>query len=460
MTRDDESKEPLLEVAGLSASAHGRGKYGPGAGGADDDQATVVGYEHEVHRRQSSWAHASFLIAGEIVGMGIMGLPYATSQLGWAVGLGMVALFALLSWYSGVLLARVRNELSPQSRSYAEAARDLVGPRFGTFTEYAIMVNWAVICPYFLMAAANALVLAYDLCYYQWAAVLLGVLFLFAQLRTLHALHLPALASIVAVMVVLAVILLEFGLDGRAPAVVTRVWPPTQNVTFLGTYNHMSSFIFAYQGQSMFFEIMREMKDSTQFTRSLGFANVYMMLLYGLTAALAYHYKGEGMQGFLPDSLRAKWARILVAVLLVYHVIIAFMLTAQPLAEQIQRKVWPASVADRSWRGQSRWALIQGLIIAVSYLVANAIPFFADFQNIIGAALGAPIMFGWPVLFYVFGMFRQRRPIPVLDRALCVLFLGLLTPFCMGVGVVAAVRALLHDWNAFGKPFSCHLVGY
>ncbi len=45
--------------------------------------------------------------------------------------------------------------------------------------------------------------------------------------------------------------------------------------------------LFSLQGQSMFFEIMREMKHSTQFPRALLLANVFMACLYGLTACVA-----------------------------------------------------------------------------------------------------------------------------------------------------------------------------
>jgi hypothetical protein len=210
----------------------------------------------------------------------------------------------------------------------------------------------------------------------------------------------------------------------------------------------------------MFFEIMREMRNSRDFPKAVGMANVYMSILYTMTSALAYYYKGIDVQQFLPDNISARWAKIIVSILLTYHVVIAYMLTAQPLAEQIQRKIWPWSVGDYSARGQTRWALIQAVLIAFSYVVANLIPFFADFQNIIGAAMGAPIMFGWPAVFYVWGMRRAGRRIPIFDVFMCGLFLLVMTPFCTFVGTVAAGMSLANDWSTFGKPFSCHLKGY
>lgn len=414
----------------------------------------------EQARQQTPWPFTSFLIAGEIVGTGIMGLPYATSQLGWVVGMGAAAVFGIFAWYSGVLLARVRNDLYPSVRSYAEAAALAGGPRFARVTELAILSNWTLLLPYFLMASANALVLAYDLCYYEWAAVLLVVIFVPAQLRTLHALRIPALLSIVAVLVVLLITLVEFAIVGREPGAETRLWPITTNVTLLSQYNHMSSFIFAYQGQSMFFEIMREMRSSRKFPQALLLANIFMALLYSTTSAVAYHYKGTSVSSFLPGSLKPGPARTITALLLTYHVIIAYLLTAQPLVEQLHRRFWAKTAVDFTWRGQRHWAMIHAVLLAFAYIVANIIPFFADFQNIIGSALGAPIAFGWPAAFYLLGMRKAKRAIPLRDKIGCLFFLGVLLPFCTITGVTAAVRALISDWRTIGKPFDCHLKGF
>ena len=53
-------------------------------------------------------------------------------------------------------------------------------------------------------------------------------------------------------------------------------------------------------------------------------------------------------------------------------------------------------------------------MLAFAFLVANAIPFFDDFQNLLGSLTGAPILFGWPAFFYVR---RRDRNLP-LDRTL------------------------------------------
>ena len=40
-------------------------------------------------------------------------------------------------------------------------------------------------------------------------------------------------------------------------------------------------------------------------------------------------------------------------------------------------------------------------MLAFGFVVANAIPFFEDFQNLLGSLTGAPILFGWHAFFYL-----------------------------------------------------------
>jgi hypothetical protein len=63
--------------------------------------------------------------------------------------------------------------------------------------------------------------------------------------------------------------------------------------------------------------------------------------------------------------------------------------------------LFPATVDEESHRARLHWTCIYGSYLIFAYLVANAVPFFAVVQELIGALLGAPIVFGWPAAFFV-----------------------------------------------------------
>jgi hypothetical protein len=50
--------------------------------------------------------------------------------------------------------------------------------------------------------------------------------------------------------------------------------------------------------------------------------------------------------------------------------------------------------------------------------------------------------------------------VSLLDRGACVLFLFVMLPGCTVLGFVASCAELWRDWNLYGKPFDCVIVGY
>ena len=96
--------------------------------------------------RRSRWYHTSFVIMAEVMGAGILGLPYATVRLGLVLGVVTSVCCGLAAWYAGWLLSRVKHEFSCTSdaESYAGMAAALVGPLFGSFTKGIIAFSWAM----------------------------------------------------------------------------------------------------------------------------------------------------------------------------------------------------------------------------------------------------------------------------------------------------------------------------
>jgi vesicular inhibitory amino acid transporter len=89
--------------------------------------------------------------------------------------------------------------------------------------------------------------------------------------------------------------------------------------------------------------------------------------------------------------------------------------------------------------------------------VANAIPFFSDFQSLLGALTGAPIVFGWPALFYLRGCHLNGKRVSLLDRLCCGVFLCVFLPMFTSLGTINAIHSIVTDWSNLGLPFACNL---
>ena len=85
----------------------------------EQEEGDVSGEQHEGNR---SWIFAAITIVGEIVGSGVLGLPYAMKNLGWLLGVAACPIFGLCAAYAGNLLSRAKNSYRPQCRSYVDLA--------------------------------------------------------------------------------------------------------------------------------------------------------------------------------------------------------------------------------------------------------------------------------------------------------------------------------------------------
>lgn len=96
----------------------------------------------------------------------------------------------------------------------------------------------------------------------------------------------------------------------------------------------------------------------------------------------------------------------------------------------------------------------------LAIVVANAVPFFADFQNLIGSLMGAPIMFGGPAALYLRACRLHRREVPPVEAAVCWAFVLLLTPLFSLLGTANAVLDIVAHWEQMAEPFACTLEGF
>ena len=410
--------------------------------------------------RRSHWWRSAAVITGEIMGTGVLSLPNACARLGWVMGMSSSVLFGCTALYSGRLLSVCKNRLYPHATSFSDLAHATGGPRFALVTRGALMTGWAMILPYYIVAAASALAAAFpdaELCYWQWSLVTMVFMAPVLQLRSLHALSLLSGLSTAAIVIVLFALVPAL-VASRSPTPQTQLSVPSGQ-PFFKTYGALGSFIFAYQGQSIFLEIMREMRQPDHFPRALLSANGLMMACYTIISAVAYGTHGASVAAFLPDALGEGWVRSVVGVLLAFHTAVSYLLTGQPLHRNVHLLLFPSSSAASAARGgraARHWAIITLTFLAASFVIANAVPFFSDFQDLLGNLIGASTVFGWPAFFYLRGMRLRGHPIPQIDVAVCGVYLLVCVPAFTLLGTANSVLHIVHDWQqSSAPPFEC-----
>mmetsp|Transcript_378 Transcript_378/g.947 ORF Transcript_378/g.947 Transcript_378/m.947 type:complete len:517 (-) Transcript_378:359-1909(-) len=454
------------------------------------------------HLMRTHWALTGLMTVGMIMGTGVLALPAAVSGLGYGLGITLCVLFGLLAGYIGTILGEARNRFAPRATSFAMLSSKIVGPRLAKFTKHAMYVNWWSVLPLYLLTAVESLRNAFywvggRVCGYSWGWVVVGVLILPVQMRSYHSISGIVAVSDAAVIVVIILILAVLASEGQnTPEGFTHHNGPPPG-SFLDRYNNVSAFLFAYQGQSVFLEIMAEMKNPNYWTRALWLGQAVMIPTYTVTAGVGYYLLGDSAPGFLPAALPDNAAKTVINLLLFFHVVIAYLVHNQPLCQGIEAFLFPSErvsrsdgksfdqdsgVANRDARDASNEIkavsnaadspiiadhnntanakhhfVISTVILLSAYLVANLIPFFEELVGILGAAFGSPILLFYPPLFYIRGMQKKGYPIPTFHRVLCSVCIYILFPFTFFIGIIAAFKSLGERWADEGRPFDCNL---
>ena len=200
---------------------------------------------------------------------------------------------------------------------------------------------------------------------------------------------------------------------------------------------------------------MREMKSPSRFPIALSSANGTIALLYLILAFACCASRGDAIAPYMPDALTHGAAKLAANLLVVYVASVAYLVTGQPLHRATSSALAPATLAAGGPRARRVWFAATGAQLGCSYAIANAIPFFADFQALLGALTGAPILFGWPALFYLRGCAQHKLLVPRGERAVCLLFLAVCLPLFTCLGFVNAIQQILHDWSTQHGGVGC-----
>lgn len=153
-------------------------------------------------------------------------------------------------------------------------------------------------------------------------------------------------------------------------------------------------------------------------------------------------------------------ARSAVGILLCFHTLVSYLLTAQPLHRKLHLALWPQTADTRVPAAALHWAILNLSTLGISFFIANAIPFFSDVQDFIGNLIGASTVFGWPALFFLAGCRKRGRPISWPDRVICGIYLGVFLPLFTLLGTTnSLLQIAAHRSEAAAGPFECAASG-
>jgi len=256
---------------------------------------------------RTPWYGTALIVLAEVMGTGLLSLPYAAVTLGWVTAVASAFVFAAVAICSGSLLSQVITE-HPEVKSFADAARTLIGSRFALFTRACMIVFWAALTIYYLIATADSIGSIYNhgffACSINRTLVAAVILLVLTQVRDFHSIAgWMSLPSTLAILGCILIITISLCLQEDASFGKHTTVGPVEGTSSFSFLRSLSAFVFAYQGQSIFFELMGEMASPKKFPLALLVSYGIMFSVYTYVVTVAYGYQGNAVPGFLPNGL-------------------------------------------------------------------------------------------------------------------------------------------------------------
>ena len=274
---------------------------------------TETEWEHAQRAlRTATWGSIFFLITADILGPS--NVPWAISKMGYGPGFALFTVFGGLSCYSGLQMWKVYIGMDSTRfplRNYGDAA-------FRVYGAWArILVNLLQVFQLFLnvvlvivnngqglaQMAARADGKGY-ICFMGAEAVLMGIGFVVAQIRTLQRLAFVTtvgiVCNIIIVIMTMAVVhqyppnysasMTSYGTP-EGPVKTSINWPV--DVTLRDKVNGMMNCIFAFGGATIFYELMAEMRRPYDFWKGFIISEIFIYACYLINGMVVYSAQGQ-----------------------------------------------------------------------------------------------------------------------------------------------------------------------
>nr|GME07611.1 amino acid permease 6-like [Ipomoea batatas] len=438
-----------------------------------------------LQKRTGTTAH----IITAVIGSGVLSLAWAFAQLGWIAGPVSLLVFAVITWYTSVLLADCyRCSDGKRNYTYMDAVTAHLGGSnvkvCGT-TQHSNLVGTGI--SYTITTALSMSAISKSNCYHKYGhgadckhtnntyIILFGVAqIILSQIPNFHKLSFLSLVAAVmsftysSIGLGLSIDRIATGGHAKTSLMGQPIGADLSSADKMwNTFAALGDIAFAYSFSNILVEIQDTIKASpreNKVMKQATFAGITIStVFYMLCGVLGYAAFGnDAPSNFLTGFgfYDPFWLIDLANVCIIVHLLGAYQVFTQPLfafvEEQCKRK-WPESrfvnhesaIPGLPALSFSAFRLVwRSAYVVVTTFVSMLLPFFNDFVGLIGAAAFWPLTVYFPIEMYI-ARAKIRR------LSFTWVWLQILSVVCFIISVVASagcIRGLIQSVKTF-QPF-------
>lgn len=421
----------------------------------DEVDVSVDGdYEPDDEPGQYGVMGGAILLIADSVGTGVLALPGDARRLGLAGYWMALAATYMLNISAGSLLNVAAR--GTRARDLSELASTLQPQRglLHFFIDLAWYSNLFLVLGEYVLVMSRGLEMTVGAScapISSFAAASFA-LALAQRSRTMAKLHGPALISIASVVAILiaCVVALQVKRHARFNIDLRPLYHKS-NIKLADALRiaaAVSSIVFAAGTQKLLLNVRKEQREPSKMaTPSLVVAVTAFTLLYATVVIAAGPRPPDFLLDALDDGNVIPALKPVAGLLLFAHVAVSYAINLQALAKSIERAFFAGSNAP-----PRRWFCLTVTITCTAWLVANAVPFFADLVSLVGALASAPLAFAIPAALFAVSpaakVYSNRASIePHLH--------GVLTLLIQVAGTAGSVASIAHHWEHHHSAFEC-----
>eukprot|EP00055_Hartaetosiga_balthica_P008322 m.30650 g.30650 ORF g.30650 m.30650 type:complete len:485 (-) comp6240_c0_seq1:1850-3304(-) len=427
----------------------------------DDDE-----YDPLKQPKENSWLLTAAIIIANVVGVGILGLPKAFSQLGWVLSICILVVVALVSTYSSLILAWLRGASKhittyPGLTAYVtEYKGEKWSKTYKRIVQAILFAYLQGICTVYLSTMKLSLEQIFQTCSADpdqqssicepqgcndhgvadfpdtlWLLIAAVCAFPFVHFRRLaHAGWLYAV-GVLTILIVSVIIIYRCGLQFHKNS-----WHPTfeiVNDSFVDIINGIVTIVFAFGGHSVLLDIVSEMKDAQSFPKSVYVSQSVMFLCYAVIGFVGFGAYGVDVPSPITLAFPRDHLNIVTNVLLCIHVAVAYCISSTVFVKNLFKLLWPRLYMSdfHSKKKALRWGFVATLVLLLSFTISVIIPYFQDIMNLYSAVSIFSLSIWVPPFLFI----EARKHTMTISLLLFNVLLVLIGLSGMGLGVWAAL---------------------
>ncbi|CAK5036569.1 unnamed protein product [Meloidogyne enterolobii] len=352
------------------------------------------------------WLLAAFFVVADMAGGGIVALPTAVVRCQFFPGLILLAVMALISTFSAVMLGNCWEILVrrfPDYRThcrkpYAEIGYRALGPLMKTIVSTCVNITQFGASTVFLLLSAKNIrdflraFFHVDISSCLLVLVVALVLLPVTLLKSPNDFWPVIVGGMLSTGIAIVLICLGAFLDIGSCSPV-REFPQFSLSNYLVALGTM---LFTYGGHSAFPTIQHDMKRPSHFDRSAIFGFILMSFFnFGVVSLTGLVY-GNSLRDSVINSIQTVWIQQAVNLMITAHCLLTVTLIINPLNQEVEE------LFDVPHEFCWKRVVVRTGVMASIVFVAESVPSFGPVLDFFGGSTVALTSVIFPCLFYLF----------------------------------------------------------